>query len=232
MRPAVRDWVEIVARRASGDGPVYEFGAFQVPGQEAIADLRPLFPGREYFGCDMREGPGVDRILDLHGLDLEDGVAGLVISADTLEHVEKPWLAVSEMIRVLRPGGVVAIASVMNFPIHDYPSDYWRFTPEAFRSLLSSCDDRVIAAAGDPGFPHTVVGLGRKGGSWNRGALEEDLAAWSRRWVDPEGDSIREAGTPGRRGGMRSFARSLCPPILLDAYRRFRYGGDAGASAP
>ena len=38
----------------------------------------------------MREGPGVVRILDLHGLDVPDNSVGTVIMMDTLEHVEYP----------------------------------------------------------------------------------------------------------------------------------------------
>jgi hypothetical protein len=35
-----------------------EIGALQVAGQEAISDLRPLFPGKIYIGCDMRSACG------------------------------------------------------------------------------------------------------------------------------------------------------------------------------
>ena len=42
--------------------PVLEIGSYQVEGQEHIADLRSLFPGKEYVGTDFRAGPGVDRV--------------------------------------------------------------------------------------------------------------------------------------------------------------------------
>lgn len=47
--------------------PIYEFGAPEVPGQEQRA-IRPLFAGRDYLGCDLEPGPGVDRTLDLERL--------------------------------------------------------------------------------------------------------------------------------------------------------------------
>jgi hypothetical protein len=31
-------------------GPIVEIGSYQVAGQEAVADLRRLFPGKSYLG--------------------------------------------------------------------------------------------------------------------------------------------------------------------------------------
>ena len=62
MRPHLREFLELCARTLACPEPIVEIGAFQVSGQEAIADLRPLFPGKNYIGCDMRPGVGVDRI--------------------------------------------------------------------------------------------------------------------------------------------------------------------------
>lgn len=105
---------------------------------EDVAYVRDLFPkkGLEYVGCDMRAGPGVDSVQNLHGLDIPDNTVGTIICLDTLEHVEYPRKALAEMHRVLKPNGVLVMSSVFNFPIHGYPNDYWRFTPEAFKSLL------------------------------------------------------------------------------------------------
>ncbi|MFQ5937729.1 MAG: hypothetical protein ACE5LB_15100, partial [Acidiferrobacterales bacterium] len=56
------------------------------------------------------------------------------------EHVQSPFVAVQEAGRVLKPGGVALLASVMNFPIHSFPSDYWRFTHEGVRKLFPELD--------------------------------------------------------------------------------------------
>lgn len=166
--------------------PVVEFGALQVePDQDS--DLRRLFPGRPFVGTDFREGPGVDRVEDLRELTFGDGEIGTALCFDTLEHCEDPPAACRELTRTVADGGVCIISSVMLFGIHGYPSDYFRFTPEAFRSMLSGFDDVRVLGVGDPGIPREVFGVGVKG----RSLEGVDLAAFpsiveaQRPWDDP-----------------------------------------------
>ena len=185
MRQSVKEFVQIAAAAVPMPEPIYEFGSLQVPGQEGFADLRPLFPGRTFVGSDVREGPGVDRLLDLHRLDLPDGSVGTALLLDTLEHVEYFWLAMAEVYRVLCPGGVVVISSVMDFPIHDYPHDYWRFTPDGFKSLLQRFPTVFAGYAGPDESPHTVVGIGVKSPDATLEPLAAPYADWQRRWYWP-----------------------------------------------
>ena len=214
MRESIKQFVKIVADTLPIPEPVYEFGSLQVPGQEDFADLRPLFAGKEYIGCDMREGPGVDRILNLHKIDLPPETAGTVLMLDTLEHVEFVRKATEEAHRILKPDGVLVISSVMNRSIHDCPYDYWRFTPEAFKSLLKLFESSFVNFAGDKLFPHTVVGVGFKGETPKNHVDDYvlKLEDWKKRWYKPAGRS------------WETLVKWITPPILIDIYRRIRYG--------
>jgi SAM-dependent methyltransferase len=77
--------------------------------------------------------------------------------------VADPIRAVEEMYRVLKPGGVLAISSLMFFPIHAHPWDYWRFTPEAFDLLLQPFESRLVIAQGCDYLPEGIFGIGVKG---------------------------------------------------------------------
>jgi SAM-dependent methyltransferase len=206
MRQTIKDFVSIIATTLPVEEPIYEFGSLQVAGQEGFADLRPFFPGRKYVGADLRPGPGVDRVLDLHRIDLPADSVGAVLCLDTLEHVEYPHRALEEIHRVLHPRGVAVISSVMCYPIHDYPCDYWRFTPEAFRSLLKPFHESFVGCAGAPSFPHTVVGIGFKGDA-------PELAGFSRKfekWQEPQRSGMFAAtGTP-----LVRTVKLLSPPVL------------------
>lgn len=199
MRRTIKELVSIVATTIPVDDPIYEFGSVQVPGQEKFADLRPLFPQKQYIGCDMREGPGVDKVLNLHDIDLPSGCAGMVICLDTLEHVEYPYKAMEEIYRILKPNGMVIISSVMNFPIHDFPYDYWRFTPEAFKSLLKPFHESFVGFAGDKIFPHTVFGIGFK---TNKPPLEE----FTKKYDSWKGK---------QQWSLPNIATKITPPILF-----------------
>jgi SAM-dependent methyltransferase len=180
MRKSIRNFMEICTDTLALEGPVYEFGAMQVEGNADIADLRPLFLETEFYGCDMREGPGVDIVLDLHDIDLPLDAAGTVIALDTLEHVERPWEAMAEIQRVLKPGGIAILTSVMRFPIHGYPNDYWRFTPEGLRSLFKVFDHSFIGSCGGTkDFPQTVVGVGFNGDAPDLSDFDAKYSQWA-----------------------------------------------------
>ncbi len=165
--------------------PLVEIGARAAEGQESIADLRSVFNADSHIGCDIQEGPGVDRIEDVHALTFENESVGTVICLETLEHVADPIRAVQEMHRVLRPGGVLAISSVMFFPIHEHPWDYWRFTPEGFERLLAPFDGSVVVAHGYPLLPEGVYGVGVKGPDPALGPERLPRTRWlAEHWAD------------------------------------------------
>ncbi len=84
MRQNIKKFASIISTTLPIFEPIYEFGSLQVPGQKGFSDLRPIFSNKEYIGCDMIEGQGVDKILDLHAIDLPSESIGLVLCFDTL----------------------------------------------------------------------------------------------------------------------------------------------------
>src|SRR6516164_1957313 len=125
-------------------GPILEVGSYQVPGQEEIADLRGLFPGKAYTGVDVRPGPGVDYVANVEDLPHADRSVGTVIAMNTFEHVPHFWRGFAEVRRVLRSDGAFLVCCPFYFHIHNHPSDYWRFTPSAFDLLLEDYPQRII----------------------------------------------------------------------------------------
>ncbi len=162
MQPLVRAFVEDVLEALDPPDPVVEFGSLQVESDQD-ADLRPLFAGRDFTGTDLRPGPGVDRVEDLRSLTLADDSVGMALCLETLEHCDDPFAAGRELARVVRPGGVCAVSTPFLLGIHGYPSDYFRYTPEAMRSLLSGFDSVWTAGVGDPGSPLWVFAVAAQG---------------------------------------------------------------------
>jgi SAM-dependent methyltransferase len=165
MRGNVLELVRVIAAHVDLPEPIVEIGSYQVPDQPYPSDLRPFFPGKKFIGCDARPGPGVDRIEDVHALSFADGSVGTILMLETLEHVADPIRALQQARRVLRPEGFAVLTSCMDTPVHDHPSDYWRFTPQGFDLLVKDLSPRRVFLQGHPLFPHTVAAIARKGGS-------------------------------------------------------------------
>ncbi len=199
MKPNVKEFAKIISTSLPIMDPIYEFGSLQVPEQVGFSDLRPFFPNNQYIGCDMRQGPGVDKVLNLHDIDLPPESVGTILCFDTLEHVEFPRKALEEIYRVLKPNGIAIITSLMNFPIHEYPHDYWRFTPEAFKSILKPFQNSFVGFQGDPNFPHTVVGIGFKGEMPTLSEFEKKYLEWQ----------------TNEKKSVQDFIRQVTPPFLL-----------------
>ncbi|MBI2807748.1 MAG: class I SAM-dependent methyltransferase [Planctomycetes bacterium] len=136
--------------------PIVEIGSYQVEGQEAIANLRALLPDRQYTGVDMRPGPGVDCVANVEALPLNTGSVGTVLALNTFEHVKCFWRGLDEVHRVLRPEGALVLSTPFHFRIHQFPHDYWRFTPAAYETLLERYPSKVIGWHGAKNRPANV----------------------------------------------------------------------------
>jgi SAM-dependent methyltransferase len=140
-------------------GPIIEIGSYQVEGQEAIAELRGLFPGKRYTGLDRRPGPGVDLLADVEDLPQADTSVGTVIAMNTFEHVPRFWRGFAEIRRVLKPDGALLVSCPFHFKIHNYPADYWRFSPAALELLLEDYPNKIVGWHGPVNRPVHVWAL-------------------------------------------------------------------------
>lgn len=93
--------------------------------------------GTTHVMSDAFEGLDVDIVADAHDLaPFGDEEFDAVIAVSVWEHLERPWVAAEAVHRVLKKGGLVYIATHQTFPIHGYPSDYFRFSVEAMNVLF------------------------------------------------------------------------------------------------
>jgi len=185
--------------------PVVEIGSLLVQ-DRAVGDLRPFFAGREFIGCDMQPGPGVDRVERLEALSFADGFAGTVLCLNVFEHAWEFWRGAQEIARITRPGGLALVTAPFEFHIHAYPDDYFRFTPRGLARLMGGFRSVIYGWQGHPKTPRLVFAGGIKGERPDLAALAE---SWRRetlaRWTEypPLWDRFRAAvggGLFGKRG--------------------------------
>ncbi|MEO8464134.1 MAG: methyltransferase domain-containing protein [Gammaproteobacteria bacterium] len=112
-------------------------------------------PGKKCLQIGVRDHAGgkfgpnwvsVDKFDESDLIDYRDDVQSLSFGNDTfdavvcdavLEHVPRPWVAIAELNRVLKPGGAIWVSVPMSYPYHEGPKDYWRVTPDALRIWMA-----------------------------------------------------------------------------------------------
>jgi SAM-dependent methyltransferase len=119
---------------------VIEVGSRNVNGsaRRFIESLRPA----EYVGVDIEAAPEVDVICDIEKLceKFDAETFDLVVTTEVLEHVRDWRLAVFNLKRMCRPGGVVIVTTrSYGFAYHGYPFDYWRYELSDMRRLFEDC---------------------------------------------------------------------------------------------
>jgi SAM-dependent methyltransferase len=164
MNRFIHGMARAVAETFDLPSPILEIGSYQVAGQESIANLRSLFPGKPFVGIDIRPGLGVDQVADVEELPLESQSIGTAIALNTFEHVPRFWRGFEELYRVLRPDGALLVSCPFYFRIHNFPSDYWRFTPDALGVLLESYPSKILGWHGPSKRPANVWALALREG--------------------------------------------------------------------
>jgi ubiquinone/menaquinone biosynthesis C-methylase UbiE len=104
----------------------------------------------------MRAGPNVDIVSKSEYMPFGPVTFDVVTCLEMLEHDATPETTISEISRVLKPGGTVVITLPgIGFPKHEYPCDYWRVTTEGltlwmwrFREVVVTEDKTHVYGTG------------------------------------------------------------------------------------
>jgi SAM-dependent methyltransferase len=105
-------------------------------------------PEWHYTGVDASDGEGVDLILPspYDWSPLSSNKYDVVVSGQTFEHIEYPWVTLMEVARVLKPAGIVCLIVPSGGYEHRYPVDCWRYYPDGISALARWADLDVLSA--------------------------------------------------------------------------------------
>lgn len=134
VRGRIRHFIEKHAHCLGDD--VLEVGSRKTNPKAWWIENRDLARG-EWLGIDMQPGIGVDQVVDIHDMPADwAGRFSGVLCSEVLEHVARPWVALPKVREVIRPGGHIIVTTLFAFPVHGYPSDFYRYTDAGLRLLL------------------------------------------------------------------------------------------------
>ena len=128
-----------------GEGVILNLGAGE----------RNILTGATWVGFDIQPHANCEIVGDAHDLPFQDESFDAVHTVSVFEHLRKPWRAAAEIVRVLRPGGVLFCSVPFAYPIHGSPYDFFRYTPDGLVSVFEALEGEVFAARG----PISSIGL-------------------------------------------------------------------------
>lgn len=162
-RMSVTRFVESVA-------PTLPAGAVIVDAGAGEAWYKPLFVRARYLALDYAVGDRtwdysrLDCVCDLHAMPLKTDSVPFVLCTQTLEHVQRPQVVLSELNRILRPGGTVFCSlPFIGDAHHQEPYDFFRYTRYGVEYLFKSACFADVQITPIGGYNTLLVSLVQKG---------------------------------------------------------------------
>ena len=164
-RPEIRALAAILEREGIARGALLDVGAAPFLEADDLPDLAKTLLGPDR----IKEMPAHYRAVIEGEPEFSPGLApasfDVIVVGDLLRRIERPWDLARNLTRLLRPGGVLMVETVLSDAVRPEPVDYWRFTPEGLATLfegLETIDSRLDPPDPSAGGTVRVVHAARR----------------------------------------------------------------------
>ena len=217
--------IDILLARAPGESPI----VLVIGGGTIGNGVEALYasPNARVVAFDVFTSPWTAFIADAHRIPLADKSVDAVVVQAVLEHVLEPPAIVSEIQRILTPGGLVYAETPFLQQVHAGPYDFIRYTSSGHRYLFRAFDEIASGPVAGPGtelvwsIDHMVRGLTR---SVLAGKISRGLFFWLR-YLDrlvPRDFAMDSASAYFFLG--RTWDHDLTPDEIVDYYQGAQKG--------
>lgn len=124
------------------DLKILNIGSLSIDLQDLHSDITNL---------DINYYSSVDIVGDAHELPLKDESFDAILFKNVLEHIRNPTKVMSEIERVLKPGGYLYIKLPFLQPFHAVPDDYQRYSQNGMKELLKDYKELEFGISVGPG---------------------------------------------------------------------------------
>jgi SAM-dependent methyltransferase len=142
---------------------------------------------KNYFICDV--APNSKKLTNYVKSDIcqktpfSNNYFDLIYSHSTFEHLHNPFAAASEIVRILKPGGLVFTNTVFSWRYHPCSEDYFRFTHSGLENIFSKHEKLTTLLSGYDISGRRVNVLGGKMINGTDSVKEDILGGWLENWV-------------------------------------------------
>jgi uncharacterized protein YbaR (Trm112 family)/predicted SAM-dependent methyltransferase len=177
-----------------------DFEAILQKGDELILHIGAGATAQKYPNCvefEHKIFKHTDVVGDAHRLPFRDGSFDRVFAFNVFEHLREPARAATEVARVLKPGGTVAIHTAFLQAVHEEPAHFYNTTEYGLRRWFA--DFQIEKLSVTPNFSpgimlaylmSTVVNVLQESGvSWREQTIvqETTLGEWADFWAGKTG---------------------------------------------
>jgi SAM-dependent methyltransferase len=126
-------------------------GALLLDAGAGECQYKPWLTHTHYIGVDLAIGDtqwdygNLDAASDLCHLPFGRDVFDVALCTQVLEHVTEPLQVLTEIHRVLKPGGRLLLTAPQSSHQHQKPHDYYRYTSFGLRYLIEQAGMRVVS---------------------------------------------------------------------------------------
>ena len=156
-------------------GTILDVGCGRMPHRSMV--MAPPSKATSYVGIDLPgSGYGDPHVVwDGHTIPLADSSVECALATEVFEHCPNVGNTMREIIRVLKPGGVLFFTVPFLWPLHDTPHDEYRYTPYSIERHLKGAGFVAVSIAVLGGWD---AALAQMLGLWVR---RRPMAGWMRR---------------------------------------------------
>lgn len=148
-----RKWVARFAARVPNGSTVLDAGA-------GSGQYSGMFSHCEYRTQDFGQEPGtignyvpLDYECDICCIPVNADYFDVVLCLEVLEHVPNPMLALRELSRILKPGGLLLLSAPLGSFLHQEPYHFYGgFTPHWYKQFLSEAGFSILHLERNQGF--------------------------------------------------------------------------------
>lgn len=117
-------------------------------------------PDLDWKGLDVSQGENVNFLITKGAAwPIQSNSFDVVLCTQVIEHIEEPAFLISEINRVLKPGGQIILNAPFLYPFHGMPEDHMRYTTTQLEYFFKDFDISECGVLGGVGSSLATIYL-------------------------------------------------------------------------